>query len=442
MRRPTPRARTRLNSRSARSEESAEQVGNVRIDAIAAGGDGVGRLSGLACFVPRTAPGDVAQVAYVPHARYARGRVLQLLESSSLRVEPACRHYVADKCGGCQLQHLTANAQRDARRHIVRDALQRVGHRDVALPELVSGAEWGYRERLTLALRSRGAGWIGGLHAFDDAGRVFVLEECPIAHPRLIECWLRVRHLLRGLPNLRPGTTLRVSLRLLGDPGDRVALVVLGGVAWSEAGAWATAVRADVTPIAAVWWEPEGGAAVQLSGDPEPEVMAFAQVNPDVAHALREHVLASARGFAPSSVIDAYSGRGELAEALARDGARVTAIELDAVATARASSRLSAFPNARAITALVEDALDQALPADLVVLNPPRRGVDIRVTASLAEAATRGVRGILYVSCDPATLARDLSRLPRWRVASLQCFDMFPQTAHVETVCVLIPEDS
>jgi 23S rRNA (uracil1939-C5)-methyltransferase len=90
----------------------------------------------------------------------------------------------------------------------------------------------------------------------------------------------------------------------------------------------------------------------------------------------------------------------------------------------------------------VESALESALPADVVVMNPPRRGVDVRVSALLAGAAARGVRAIVYVSCDPATLARDLSRLPAWRVSALRCFDMFPQTAHVETVCVLVPESA
>jgi tRNA/tmRNA/rRNA uracil-C5-methylase (TrmA/RlmC/RlmD family) len=87
----------------------------------------------------------------------------------------------------------------------------------------------------------------------------------------------------------------------------------------------------------------------------------------------------------------------------------------------------------------VEDALPSALPADVVVLNPPRKGVDERVTTELQERAS-DTRAIVYVSCNPATLARDLARLPRWRIASLISFDMFPQTAHVETVCELIPE--
>jgi 23S rRNA (uracil1939-C5)-methyltransferase len=115
----------------------------------------------------------------------------------------------------------------------------------------------------------------------------------------------------------------------------------------------------------------------------------------------------------------------------------VTAIELDAAAAAWCAQRLPA--GSRAIAGRVEDALPTALPADVVILNPPRAGVDARVTSTL-EQATPAPRAVIYVSCDPATLARDIARMPRWRIASLLAFDMFPQTAHVETVCELVPE--
>jgi 23S rRNA (uracil1939-C5)-methyltransferase len=135
-------------------------------------------------------------------------------------------------------------------------------------------------------------------------------------------------------------------------------------------------------------------------------------------------------------VIDAYAGAGAVARRIAATGATVTAIELDREATAWSAAQLPA--GSRAIAARVEDALGAALPADVVILNPPRTGVDLRVTAQLADAAG-SVRAIIYVSCDPATLARDLTRLPGWRIAQLTTFDMFPQTAHVETVCELVP---
>ncbi len=114
---------------------------------------------------------------------------------------------------------------------------------------------------------------------------------------------------------------------------------------------------------------------------------------------------------------------------------------MDEEATAYAATRLPA--GSRAIASRVEEAIASLLPADVVILNPPRAGVEARVTAalvaSLANSAERP-KAILYVSCDPATLARDVARLVGWRVHSITCYDMFPQTAHVETLCELRPE--
>jgi len=135
-------------------------------------------------------------------------------------------------------------------------------------------------------------------------------------------------------------------------------------------------------------------------------------------------------------VIDAYAGTGDTATMLATSGARVTAIELDREAAAVCAKRLPA--GSRVLFGRVESLLMSALPADVVVVNPPRAGLHERVTTAL-ERQSRRPRAIVYVSCDPATLARDLTRLPSYRIASIETFDMFPQTAHVETVCELVP---
>lgn len=456
---------------------TAEEIATITIDRIAKGGDGVGRANGLACFVPRTAPGDVAQVAYVPHARHGRGRVLQIVTPSEHRVDARCVHYERDRCGGCQLQHLDDDAQRNARRHIVQDALLRIGKRTIELPGLVTGESWGYRGRLTLMLLPRGRGWTGGLHPHDDAARVFNLEQCPIANPVLVQCWLDMRERLHGMPTDR---FLRVSFRLLSaDAGhETVAVVVQGGESWSGGADWAAALLRASASVRAVWWLPRGGEPVGLAGDVENEgaaiglaspletapggaaaldevaeagryepdareALAFAQVNPAVATALRTFVHQSVQSFAPQRVVDAYAGSGELTERFARDGAQVVSIEADpsgSAATRRRVEEAGLSGRVQVITALVETALASALPADVVVLNPPRAGVATGVTALLEQASSRGVRGIVYVSCDPATLARDLARVPGWRIDAVRCFDMFPQTAHVETVCVLRPE--
>jgi 23S rRNA (uracil1939-C5)-methyltransferase len=189
-----------------------------------------------------------------------------------------------------------------------------------------------------------------------------------------------------------------------------------------------------------LWWEPEDeGLRRKLydrRSDRSPSA-SFAQVNAEVAAELRGFVVSRITSLATLTAVDAYSGAGHTAIALADFGIVVTAIELDADAAEWAGQHLS--PPSRAVHGRVEDALPAHLPADIVILNPPRAGLDVRVTEILqAHAAT--TRRLIYISCNPATLARDVSRLPGFRIESLHAFDMFPQTAHVETVCELISE--
>ena len=159
---------------------------------------------------------------------------------------------------------------------------------------------------------------------------------------------------------------------------------------------------------------------------------SFAQVTEGVSRALWDEVERRVGELRPGTVVDAYSGAGDVAVRLAERGARVTAIEADREAAAWCAARLPA--GSRSLAARVEDVIGDALPADVVILNPPRTGTHERVTAAIERAAPPAV---IYVSCNPATLARDLTRLPGYRVAALRAFDMFPQTAHVETVCEL-----
>jgi 23S rRNA (uracil1939-C5)-methyltransferase len=160
-------------------------------------------------------------------------------------------------------------------------------------------------------------------------------------------------------------------------------------------------------------------------------------VNAGVAEQLRGHVLALARGHHPAKVIDGYAGLGATTLPLANDGVHVVAIESDADAVARLRERLR--QPSTAIAGRVEDHIAAALPADVVMLNPPRGGLDARVADALQQVE-RAPDAVLYTSCDPATLGRDLARLTRYRLASVRSYDMFPQTAHVETVCELVPE--
>jgi tRNA/tmRNA/rRNA uracil-C5-methylase (TrmA/RlmC/RlmD family) len=207
-----------------------------------------------------------------------------------------------------------------------------------------------------------------------------------------------------------------------------------GGHRWEHRSAFFNAVPS----VTSLWWRPvHRPRALVASRGAAAAGASFVQINRGVGAALHEYVLARARAHRPSSLVDAYAGAGATAVPLAADGVRVTALELDRDAVAHCAERLTG--ESRAIAGLVEDLLPRALPADVVLLNPPRTGVHERVAGTLDGASPRP-RAIVYVSCDPATLARDLTRLPHYRIVSLQSFDMFPQTAHVETVCELVPE--
>jgi len=401
------------------------------IISLAAGGDGVARSDGLVVFTPRTAPGDRVVADVSVNGRVGRGTLRRVERAGATRVESKCAHYEApDRCGGCQWQHVDIAAQREQKRAMVRDAFQRIAKREVVLPPIVGGEAWGYRRALTLAMRRREDGsWYGGLRAFDDPEAVFDLHECHITAPAVLAAW---REIFAAAEHLPDEPRLRGTVRVI---GDRAHFTLEGGRAWN-----AFAPFLDAAPsLAAIWWHGEGKRR-QLIADRRPAGApgaSFAQVNPDVAEQMQREVVKRALAYAPKKIVDGYSGAGDTAVAFAERGVTVVALESDEDATAFAAARLSA--PSRAIAARVEDVLDKHLPADVVILNPPRAGVDARVTTALTSSSARA---IIYVSCDPATLARDVARLKGWKVRELLCYDMFPQTSHVETVCELIPESS
>jgi 23S rRNA (uracil1939-C5)-methyltransferase len=404
-------------------------VAEMTIESIAAGGDGIGRTNGVVVFVPRTAPGDRVRVRLDVRRRFARGVLDELLEPAPERVDPLCYHYRIDRCGGCQIQHLRYEAQLEAKQGIIRDALTRIGKRPVDAPEIVpSERQWRYRRKLTLTMRRQHGGeWTIGLRPFDDPAGLFQLADCPITDERVLSVW---REVMEARPHFPPGDELRAAVRVL---ADGASVVMEGGNAWPARAAFFAAIPGAT----ALWWKPTHRPRMLVAQRGSSTASAsFEQVNEATGAALHEYVLERARAHRPHVVVDAYAGSGATAVPLARGGARVTAIEADRDAAAHCAAALP--EGSRSVAARVEDAVADLLPADVVLVNPPRTGLHERVSAALQSSAD-SPRAVLYVSCDPATLARDLSRMPRFRIASLRAFDMFPQTAHVETVCELVP---
>ena len=411
----------------------------VRIERLAAGGDGVGRLEdGRVVFVPRTAPGDLVEIGRQrDYRRHARARLTRLVEPGGGRVEPRCPHYVTDECGGCQFQHLDLPTQLSAKRNIVGDALARLARVNLPVAAVEAAPDpWEYRSRVTLAV---GPGRrFAGFHPLDQATRVFPLEHCFIAQPGVMRIWRALRPHL----HLVPPTTRALQLRL--DRAGSHHLVVRdeGSRAWEKGPALARAMSAEIRDLS-VWWQPPGGAARVTGGGADPfPATVFEQVHPVMGDRLRAYALRELGELPGQHVWDLYAGIGETSQLLLAGGATVESVELDRRAVELAerraeASRAGADPTIRRHVGRVEEVAQRLRPADGIIANPPRSGLDPGAVEALV---SRPARRLIYVSCDPATLARDLGRLsPAYRVRQVQPFDMFPQTAHVETIAVLEP---
>lgn len=414
----------------------------LHIDSIAAGGAGVGRdRDGRAVFVHRTAPGERVRVRITEaKKRWARAALLRVLEASPVRRDAPCKFY--PRCGGCTLEHLEYDAQLTAKAGIVADALSRIGGITIEPPTVVASPEQlRYRNRVSFTLvRLRDGTVRAGFHELERPDRVLDIDEsCLMPEATIAAAWGELRRSWGSAASRLPsGTRLRLTLRATAD--GRTSLLVQGGFSAGRP----DELLARVASLDAIWHQPQpddspvllaGTAALKEVWDGEDVSLGgavFLQVNRGAAALLDEYVLELAGDVSARTVVDAYCGVGLHARRLARRGARVSGIELDAQAVHEAQRGV---PDANFTAARVEDALPTLLPADLVLLNPPRAGI--------AEAAITALRStppdrIIYISCDPATLARDLKRLaPMYELRSIRCFDLFPQTAHVESVVEL-----
>jgi 23S rRNA (uracil1939-C5)-methyltransferase len=334
------------------------------------------------------------------------------------------------------------DAQLAAKSAIVADALARIGGIDVDAPIVVaSPKQLGYRNRVSFTLvRLRDGSVRAGFHELERPDRVLDIDEsCLMPEPAVSEAWGAIRRAWgKGASRLPSGTRLRLTVRA--TAAGRSSLLVQGGYGPGRP----DELLARVSSLDAIWHQPGAtdvpvllAGTADLSESWQGEDLSlggamFLQVNREAAALLDEYVIAIAGDVSQRTVVDAYCGVGLHARRLARLGANVSGIELDAQAVSEARR---AVPDARFTAARVEDALPSMLPADLVIVNPPRTGVAEDALAALRE---RPPARIIYISCDPATLARDLGRLrPSFELKSLRCFDLFPQTSHVESVAEL-----
>jgi len=428
----------------------AGQVVTVTAGDVAHGGWCVARpAGGPAVFVRHALPGEtvLARVTEVT-SRLARAEAVEILVPSPDRVQPPCPHAGPGGCGGCDWQHATLPAQRSLKAMVIRQQLRRLAglDREVTVEALPGDEEpaggLGWRTRVQFAVRPDGA---AGLRAHR-SHEVVDIGECLIAHPAITELGLTARRW--------PGTA-SVEAVVAAGSGER-AVIVTGRQASIEG------IKADsvlrqagpgnrrLTPVRGRTYLSQRAAG----RDWRVSAGAFWQVHPGAADALTEAVLTALAPRPGDVALDLYCGAGLFAGALAPavgPGGTVAGVEADSAAVRDARHNLRPWPWARVHKGDVAAVLrragagepgagGRALPAArLVVADPPRSGLAREVVDYLGAAEGSAAR-FAYVSCDPATLARDIGLLVArgWGLAELRAFDAFPMTHHVECVATLV----
>lgn len=441
----------------------------VTVHGLGSGGEGVARYEGFTIFVPGGAPGDrlLARVQEVKR-NYARAAVVAVEAPSPDRVEPACP--AAGECGGCQLQHIAYEAQLRLKRQQVVDALERLGKLTgvTVHPTLGMAEPWGYRNKAQFPVGWRSGRVIAGFFA-PGTHRIIDIERCAIQHPLANRIMAEVKELARRYgvriydERSHTGVLRHVLARVGRGTGEAMAVLVTNGPRFPHGKEIARELMARIPELVSVVQNINPARTNVVLGR-ESRVLAgrdaitdsigdlhfsispvsFFQVNPAQTEVLYGKALEYAGLTGSETVIDLYCGIGTISLFLARQCREVIGIEWveEAVADARENAARNGIGNARFIAgdAAVEmpRLVDEGVRADVIVLDPPRKGCDEPVLEAIAQVAPRRV---VYVSCNPASLARDLGRLAEmgYRTAEVQPVDMFPHTAHVECVARVEP---
>lgn len=452
------------------SEPARPEIGReypLSVQSLAFGGEGVARLDGLTVFVPDVCAGErvTARITEV-HKSYARAELVRVEQPAPERVAPFCP--LSGTCGGCHLQHLDYPAQLAAKAGVVRDALERVGRLpDVPVADVVpSPLPLGYRNKAEL-------------HAFDEDGRLSLgfyrrgdealvaVSECPLCLPEVnallgaVTAWLRETGWPPYDPHTSGGLVRTVGLRYAVATREANLLLVTGRRDLPGKRPAFEALRKEFPPLVGIRHVARTRASQSRLGRQVGEMIgramrfrfgelslrvspeAFYQVNDLLLETLWEHLRTALEPRPEDQVADVYGGVGTWGLRLAAEVARVVVIEIDgaAVRDAEANVRFNEIENVEVLRGQAEQQLPAAFPgprADLVILDPPRKGCS---ETALRAVAKQSPRRIAYLACDPATLARDLARLAElgYRTVRVQPFDLFPQTYHVECLATLAP---
>jgi 23S rRNA (uracil1939-C5)-methyltransferase len=442
---------------------------SLTIDDLAFGGEGVGRADGYVVFVPGGVPGDRVRVRLEQaRSRFGRGLIEEIEAPSPHRVEAPCPYF--GRCGGCRLQHVSYSAQLAFKAKQVADVLERVGGLQGVEIRPILGAEeiYGYRNKMEFTVAPRPTGGVDiGLHEADRYDSVLDMERCLIQSEGMNVLLDEARRFFveRGFSAYEQETgegLLRfLMLRDGRRTGEAMVNVVTSAPAVSELAPLVARVQARLPGTSSVVMnvnpkkasvavgveehllggrdhirERIGGLTFQISAN------SFFQTNTVQAERLFELVLAAAALDGGETVIDLYSGTGAISLLLAQRCCWVYGVELaqaavdDAGLNADANGIANCTFLAGEVRFVLPALIAKGVTADVVVADPPRAGFHPKALDALA---TLGPARIVYVSCNPSTLARDLGALVRggYRVEWVQPVDMFPHTPHIEAVARL-----
>jgi 23S rRNA (uracil1939-C5)-methyltransferase len=429
------------------------------IDKVVTGGDGIGRYGETVVFVPFSAPGDRLKVRVnVRKRNYWQGRIDEIIVPSPLRTRPPCPYYGV--CGGCDLQHLSYESQLVVKKLMVNDALQRIGKVYVPLgnPIHVEPA-WRYRNKSTYPVA--GPPWRIGFyqrrtHRIVDIAQCLIQPEVMDRLRAAVKARLEesgetgydetassgnLRHLV-----LRRGfATGQTSLMFVTATGELASGVSVGlqqglaelvGVIHCVNSARTNRVVGGELRLlhgSSSYREQVLGKTLQVSAD------SFFQANTPATELLIKRVLKYLEPDGAMQVLDLYCGVGTMTVPIADFVGNITGVETSATAVLDAEENIRAnqIRNAAVVQATAEEAIGRFSRADAVILDPPRKGCSPELLAGLVRLRPRI---IVYVSCSPPTLARDLALLHAsgYDAVEIQPVDMFPQTSHIETITKLI----
>jgi 23S rRNA (uracil1939-C5)-methyltransferase len=401
------------------------QLYDVEIFSLVYGGDGLGRLpDGRAVFVPYVLPGEKVRVRLFDEKKsHARARLVEVITPSPERITPRCPHF--GDCGGCHYQHLPYEKQLLLKKDILVDQLKRLANLPdpPVLPVVPSPQPWNYRNNVQFHLSPFGK--IGYLAA--NSSRVVEIRECHLPEPVLNETWPKL--------SLEPDPGLE-EIELRAGADDDVLLVLEGNAPLPPE------LEVDIR-LSAVYLGPEQPYA--MAGDDfvvmqvlerpfKVSAGSFFQVNTPQAEAMVKHLLDNLPLHPQDTLLDLYCGVGLFSAFLAPQVARCIGVEVSPWACEDFAINLDEFDNVELYVGTTEEilpALDVA--PDVVVLDPPRAGVEKIALQALVD---KHPPVIAYVSCDPATLARDARILISggYTLERVTPFDLFPHTYHIESI--------